>query len=395
MLTLILTLISLGALLTASGYAQELSPLPSDIVFSASSGEIDESLGNYRYNILGFIEAESLEVRQFYIDETASLIKPLSWSPNGNLLAILRVVLTGESEATADICVLGRSGELQICFDDKPSGSIPGLRSVEQQYLVTWSPDSTHLYFVAEDVIGNQGTYRLVEVDVSTGQTLETVYQVEFTISYYNPIMIWTPTMDQIAIGVPNYPRIGQAKVVDIKTGNEWRVGDIVNDQEIDICGAFSPLGNYLIASINTDETDGIIVNAFVVFDKEGEIVHTVDVSAYAATSFQCPTWSADESSFFIYLNSSEVEARILSYSLQGEALTEYAFWFLDDTHMAIEAVAVFPLEVSPTDTYIAFSSYVYFERITVICPDGEMLHFASPFSRARWPVWVPADASG
>lgn len=385
---------------TASEYVREPSSLPGDIVFSASNGEVDESFGSYRYNILGLIESETLEVSQFYVDEAASLLKPLSWSPDGSLLAILWVARIDKHEAIADMCVLRRSGELQICFDDKPSSlqsSIPSLDDIEQQYLVTWSPDSTRLYFVAEDITGDQGTRRLIEADVSTGRTLDAIYQVQFTISSYNPIMIWTPSLDQIALRVQNYTGIGQTKVMDIKTGYEWSPDDIASDQEIDMCGAFSPSGDYLIATIyNIDRVAKTFVNAFAVIDKQGTVVHIVDVSAYTITSFQCPAWSADERYLLMYLfDVYKVEARILSYSLQDETLTERAFWFLDDTHMAIPD-AVSPLQLFPTSAHIAFGSGGYFESITVIPPNGDMLNlvFDPPFSRARWPLWVPKSKS-
>src|SRR5690606_29254753 len=107
--------------------AQSTPPM-NELVFTV--GAFPENDGDLPQEYIGIVDTATLEVRTFYQDAQAISIRPLSWSPDGKLLAILRihdelaVDNAGDAmlnSARTSICILDETGVLQTCLESPPS----------------------------------------------------------------------------------------------------------------------------------------------------------------------------------------------------------------------------------------------------------------------------------
>jgi hypothetical protein len=387
----LIVLISWATLNMPTWHPQSQSQLPNDIIFSATNGEEDESRGQgaLKYNFLGRVDADTLDTRWFYEDRTASALIPLSWSPDENLLAVLRVVAIDSRASDINLCIITALGEQQTCSSD---------RVVDWSSNRLWSVDSQRAYFVTEDISGNNAIRYLVEMDVVTGETLQTLYQVEYEQSeHWPPAMGWSSDLSYVMVGVGSWDRIrqvGPARLVNINSGEELILDTIEGRENIVICREFSSLETYMVALEDKSYNDSSVLDSLIVLDTEGIVVQIVDLSSYDDISnYGCPTWSKDEKTFFFYLSSGAAQY-ILSYSLQGDELAEHILFSSMDDPLEAAFYVIPPLRLSPGETFIAFSSYTVQKggmEVTVVdLNNNEVQHFSAPFHGARNPIWAP-----
>jgi len=352
--------------------------LPTNLVFT---GKLTQDSAP----TLVFLDAMTLEATPLYTDESAIQLRAMSWSPQGDLLAVLRIEKSdNENFYPTAICIVTLTGELQTCFDDKPPvwyAVSPFL--IDYEYTVTWSTDGTKVYFVTEDV--QHTMRRLIEADVVTGATLRPIYEVAAMNEDQIPtVIIWTPNLEYVAAGVGLTERSGT--LVNLDTGRQldlstvviaWPYGTDPSRPEGSgyICNGFSPQNSYLTAINEYD-------NRLIIFDKELNILHTVqDFGIDGRVKIYCPTWSADDSTiYFFVLNLDHEPNYIFTYSLQ------------DDRLVSRVADAVYPpLVFSPDRTHIAFEiPHPSTSKIHVLYPDNTIRLLGDPFLYAQYPVWKP-----
>lgn len=107
-----------GGASTGAAAQTSIPPLPADLLFTAATWT---GGGDYPRDIIVRVDAETLEVTPFYVDNEAFEILPISWSPQGDLLAVYRVLPAIDDAYTLhprQLCILDRAGVLQRCLND-------------------------------------------------------------------------------------------------------------------------------------------------------------------------------------------------------------------------------------------------------------------------------------
>ena len=180
--------------------AQRSAPLlPADLLFTSTES------GSYGFwpqtprNVIVRVDAFTRDATPFYTDEQASYVIPLSWSPQGDLLAFYRLI-PQEDNYIRQLCLLSREGVLLRCFEAAPPSRTGYPRFDTERYVVTWSVDGRRAYFVTECAEPKPIPHQrcLVEADTTTGQTLRVLYALE----YPTPTpFVWTPRRDVLLIG--------------------------------------------------------------------------------------------------------------------------------------------------------------------------------------------------
>jgi hypothetical protein len=386
--------------LPGSIFAQPPEPqLPEDLLFSTGTAE-----KSYRfYNAFAWVDAQTLQATPFYTDETiqATYMTPISWSPDGHYLAYLRL-------DDWDVCILTRAGVVQTCFVDKTSEG-RGFDPEGKDYMVTWSEDEQKVYLVTD----NGNIRSLIEADVTTGQTLRTLYQYD-TQGEWPPRLYWTPALDYIAV-FNETGRIYGAGFLESVFANDVTVIRLATNETftmptelpelgtLSFCPQSSPLGHYLI-------TRGYIENeqpGYAIFDPVGNLISALPYSRFQSYSLEwvyCPTWQADEQAFYFLGGSmgnaqSDYTASIFKYSIADDTLTLYAPIeppeALHDTGSG--GYPIPPLVVSPEGTHIAieFTGQPLapgepLQEMGVLFPSGELIRFNDPFLRSLNPLWIP-----
>ncbi len=393
-------LLLLGLSLPATSAAQSEQRLPTDLLFVVDVGDKSYSF----FHTLVRIDHNTLQVSPFYIDDTFS-IRPLSWSPQGRFLAILR-----RSQAEQlEVCILDRDGHLQTCFED--TITMYAFQAVGENYTVTWSTDEQRVYFITE----HDRILSLIEGDVSTGQTLRAIYQNPQAYGEVAPLIHWTPSLDFVAIyninylGVFDYANMIQVRKVtfiDLQTNKQLNLNTHAPQLGyLLLCEGFSPLGNYLTARVYTDErVHGHKVGEPALFalslvDKGRQVVRILDqnqLGQYGIDWAYCPTWQAQEEAFYFVGGPLDKDdptlvgkTSIFKYALSTGELLEHK-------HIGPEAGPGFPggpLVLSPEGTAMAFifRDASVMSEVAVLLPTGEIIRFNEPYSRGAYPVWIPS----
>jgi hypothetical protein len=415
-LALVLAVILVAAGVPAAGAQDQppMPPLPADLLFTTTTaaGDVD-----YPRDLILRVHAKTLEVSPFYVDNEANQILPLSWSPQGDLLAIYRFMPSLDDYYTMfprQLCILDRAGVLQRCLDDSPPmhwGGNPQT-GLDVFYPVAWGFDGQTIYFTTEYVnAGNQVGYgrRLVEASVTTGKTLRIIYE------YPDPYPIRpSPDLNYVAVGFggnwsgPDAP----AFLVNLTTGEQVDVPSLVpNLTELSsTCTSFSPSGHYITVfaeyklatyAPGQDSTlhDGIGW-LMVILDTQGSIQGIIGQPDGAKTlRYQdCPGWQPDEQAIYFYAHDS-AHIYLMRYSLTDRQLS--TLYKLKDSPEQ-ESTMFPPLIPSSDGAYLAFTvtddAYAsgYDPRqIVVLYPDGEVRHIPSPYHSNIYPLWVPPLDAG
>ncbi len=377
----------------AHAQSSTLERLPSDLVFTSRiSLDWETAIPS-----LTLVDAATLEMSSFYVREDAYQLRVMSWSPQGDVLAVLHIYPNVETVIypypdvvyghPTELCIVTLSGARQTCFQDHPPwlfDTAPFL--IDYNYTVTWSIDGQKVYFVAEDT--TTGIRRLIEADAVTGETIRALFETEaWNGDGFPTIMIWPPALDYVAAGIGFFERSGS--LVHLETGEQhnlsgivvsWPGGDLRDQPEGAgfVCNSFSPRGTYLTA---IDEYD----DRLLVFNMELNITHVIDGLGFdGRAKIYCPTWSADEGTFhFVVKDMRDGANHLITYSLAENQITHQ-----------IQGTIIAPLEFSPDETHIAFTEPdprgTY--HVRVLCPDGAVWQPGDPFVRTEYPVWRPVQ---
>lgn len=362
----------------SSTYATFSGQLPTDLIFTGWLQDNEASLAR--------LDAETLEVHPFYTDKSAILLRAISWSPQGDVLVILRIEDSDNgSFYPTSICTLTITGEFRLCFDDKPSlwySQAPSL--IDYDYNVTWSADGSKIYFVTSDEVHH--TRSLVEASTVTGKTLRTLY----TTDAVNPdgiptVITWAPQLSYAAVGIRLHEREGI--LINLKTQKQQELSKIIKAFQFDsipeppgagfICDSFSPQGHYLTA---IDETVGQII----IFDMQLQIQHIIgnfDREDSTHLLLDCPTWSSDERYiYFIARNLKNQPNTVFKYDLTT-----------GEKSITFQGEMIYPtLVFSPDMKLAAYDLDLPNSFIYIVYPDNTIRVFREPFERAQYPLWYP-----
>jgi hypothetical protein len=385
-----------------------IPPLPADLLFTTS---IEAGPGDYPRNIIARVDASTLEVTPFYVDSEAFQVMPISWSPQGDLLVIYRMMEPLDDSYTLiprQLCILDRTGVLQRCFDDTPPmhwGGFP--EDWLHYYPVVWGANGQTLYFMTEyvDEDSSLGYGRnLVQVDVFTGETLRVVY------TYPDPWPISpSPSLNYISVGFweqwqgPGAP----AFILNLTTETQLDIPNLVpnNTSLIRTCIPFSPQGSYFTMKTVYDLTqyapeleppENFLFDAsdvlLLILDMAGNIQHIIgepEGSPAITWSIECPAWQEDEQAIVFQANNDE-HRYIQRYTLQDQQTTTLYEMSFDPGR---ENYVKSPLVPSPDGTHIALTvtDGPYEDRlVAVLYPDSEISRIPNTYRFSLYPLWVP-----
>jgi len=390
---------------TPAAHAQQPDPppLPADLLFTAS---LTATQGDFPRDVILRVDAETLEVSPFYVDAEADELIPLSWSPQGNLLAVYRVLPAIDESLTLfprQLCILDRTGVLQRCMDDElPMHGVGSPEGWRYYYPVTWSPDGQTIYFETEYLRGESGSSygrRLVEASVLTGETLRIVYDYPGSSS-----LSLSPDLNHVVVGSgETWYGIGfPAYMLDLTAGTQIDFPDLMPDKVgLYQLYSFSPQGSYYTVGAGyltthyAPELEQLYESGspILILDPQGNIQHVVgepDSPDPLVWNFEFPTWQADEQAIVFYGYGSEHRC-LMRYSLPDQQLTTlYELGWDAGQEFYIYA----PFVSSPDNTHIALTvsdADPYADRlVAVLYPDGVIRRIANPYSFSLYPLWIP-----
>jgi hypothetical protein len=358
--------------------AEPYSPrsLPADLVFTGRSLIRGTPT-------IALIDAVTLEVRPLYSDETASDLRVMSWSPQGDAMAVLRIDQNPNERGafSASICILTITGTLHTCLDERLPDYyevVPML--IDYNYTVTWSAAGERVYFLAESA--DRQTRRLVEASVRTGKTFRTIYEVPaFDEEFIPSFFVWTSDLNYIAAGTGYY--LSSGMFINLKTLEQQSFSELVTSwpsstlENNVFCTNFSPKGTYLTA-VNIE------VAQLTIFDTNLHVRHVVenfDTEDPQRTVIYCPTWIENETGIYLPVRDlSQDITTVFHYSLETRQLSEI-----------VQGTIYPPLVFSPEKTHMAYRfPNVYASPIRIIYPDGEIRLFGRPFMHCNYPPWRP-----
>ncbi len=375
--------------------AQTDNPLPADLIFS--TGQADSGGLPQAHNILARLDIQARQVSLFYTDESAAYLKALSWSPDGEHLAYLRVEFDGRNYAD-QLCLLDQAGAPQGCFDDAPVG----YTSVFDDNGITWSADGSKLYFVG----GDSAARRLLEADVQTHETLRRLYEYALPPRELDhpPVLAWTDDLAYLTLGLGDQTRIQQgmpAQLIDLNSGEAVDLTHIPDAQGASLfvtCPYFSPHGTYLTA-YNFDVPETPSQSQFLLLNAQGTIVSTIEAAPpLNVLPTGCPAWQADEAAFYFPVTHGTQQSstlNIVKYALDdGQFSTAYKSGQLNDL---AAATVISRMALSPDEGFLAFNSP--FDpalspgtQVTVIAlmpPPPTLQRYSAPYQFSSDPLWT------
>jgi hypothetical protein len=394
-------LLALGAASAPVEAQSPIPPLPADLLFTTTFAPH----GDFPRNAILRVDAETLELSTFYVDAEADELAPLSWSPQGDLLAVYRVLPAIDESLTLfprQLCILDRAGVLQQCMEDNPPMHGVGFpEGWNSYYPVTWSPDGQTIYFDTEypnaESFSGYGR-RLVEASVMTGQTLRVIYDYPGAYS-----ISLSPDLNHVAVGFGGeWYGIGfPAYTLDLTTETQIDIPDLMSENMgLYLLYSFSPQGNYYtvgagyLTAYYAPELEQIYEagDLILILDPQGNIQHVVgepEEPDPLVWRLESPTWQADEQAIVFYGYGSE-HRYLMRYSLPDQQLTALYELGWNAGH---EPYIYAPFVSSPDSTHIALTvsdDPGGDRQVAVLYPDGEIYRIPSPYRFGLYPLWVP-----
>lgn len=349
------------------------------------------------HNTLVKVNADTLALSEFYTNANSKGIIPVSWSPNGQILSIAQHLGAGSFQ----ICVLNALGALQRCMSEQPFWG--GNDEGESQFdAISWSEDSTEIYYVAE----SKETFRLVEADVLTGETTRVVFESAKTEKLPYGVLTWNITQQYVVIGNhfenppyalglelaslnPNVPQADQRRDV---------FSIVPRDEANRLCVRSSPNGNYfvMLAGVVGLMPNGYVPDATSIWllNPEGQIVHRIQATPstgeFAIST--CPFWQADgQAVYFSAYNKDSSLVGLYRYTLTDRQLTT---WYAAPSNSTTSGI-VAPLSIYLDGQAIAGRTSASRmpprkAQVGVVFADGYELTIAGDFEEYLYPVWVP-----
>ncbi len=390
-------------------------PDPSQARFISASNIVFEAriaLKPDQHSFLAYVDLQNKDASPFFADPNWN-IRPLDWSPNGDLLAV--AFYSSDLTPSTQICILTRQAQLQTCLEDAPSYFLISFSSSEGEdylYHVSWSSDEKKVYFVS----GNGYIYRLVEGDTHSGKTLRILYSGHDSIEDFTSYS-WTKTLDYLIVGAGDRARVlhsGTASLLrlsassssvplsnielvkNVSVQGDNSSGSALRIRRLAPC-PFSPKTNsipfYEITSF------GLKVSQFTLSDKTGSRTQNVlQQTAAVHVPQNCPSWQADEKAFYFSysvfddITGQPISTIIDKYTFGTGQTTDY---FNGTNLPALSS----PLVVSPDTNYLAYDTFFnpgyvpatgeppYAPRIAVIGPNNTVSFYGKPYTFANDPV--------
>jgi hypothetical protein len=368
--------------------------LPTDLLFTTISR------GTSLFTSLMHIDPKTLQIFPFYVDD-GSLVRPLSWSPTGDLLAILR-----KSSIDSDyleLCLVTQAGVLQSCFEDRIASHM--FRDRGQDYMVTWSEDGRYVYFVTDydhfhwnEFTSDDWGASLVKAKVATGQTQQVLYQTQVVVHRPPPPLFWTKNL--------HYLLLYQQGRFSSTAFDLWQSTEITLPQEIadmgrlEFCPQFSPQGQYLMAHASLNDA----LTGWVLVTPEGRAVQTVgsDKLQQAGIDWMdCPVWQSDEAAFY-FLGGLQDGANLFKYVLVDDTIVKVKQLYPPDPpDPAFTGLyPQMPMRLAPDDATLAISFRVAgagSTEIRILGPTNEWLAYGGdevPVPVGADPLWFPVANS-
>lgn len=386
MRVLLVMLISLGSFLSpyaSPSAAQTGDALPADMLFTGLTAQTSLSTTLMR------VDAQTLQASPFYVDE-GSLLRALSWSPAGDLLAILR-----KPSIDADyleICLLTRAGVLQSCFEDKIARYL--FRERGKDYLLTWSEDGQYVYFVTDyDLFhwsdatpGGTWAARLVKAEVASGQTQEVLYQTPPEIHDSPALLFWADDLHYLQAGLT---------VLDLWQDTEITLPlDLPGRGDLMYCPRFSPQGQYLTARAIVDDA----LTGLALVSPTGQIIRTVGSDRLQQAGIEwmeCPVWRSDETAFY-FLGGLEGTAELFRYDLADDTFVHLKQLYPPDPQEAVfrGGSPHLPMRLAPDDATLAITFWENSATdIRILAPTNEWIIYGgvgTSMPVGASPIWMP-----
>lgn len=369
--------------------------LPSDLLFTTTIA------GTPRLTVLMRVDARTLQMSPFYKDNSA-FMRALSWSPSGDLLAILR---RSPSSDYLEICLLTREGVLQSCFEDKIVGF--EFRERGKDYMVTWSEDGHYIYFVTDydqyhrayDEIQSWGV-SLVETEVATGQTQQVFYQTQAAAHYPPPELYWTEALHYLQLynlgqDTPTGPE-WLSKIIDLSTNTEIALPqDLPDPGRLEYCSQFSPQGQYLTARVSLND----MLSGWALVTPEGEIVQTLGSDKLQAAGIdwmECPVWLSDETAFYFLGGPQDNRASLFKYVLADNSIVKVKPLYPPDPQDSafVNLYPQMPMRLAPDDATLAITFRIPgATEVHILTPTNEWVIYdkeETPVPVGSDPIWFP-----
>jgi hypothetical protein len=405
--------ISSSALLFFSSptHAQNEQRLPADLLYVSGSTPQDRIL----IPQLIRLDAETLQPSDFYQDDLALSLYPLSWSPTGERLAVLRIPLRGNADRI-DICMLRRDGTLETCFEDAFSRRLIDFLVIGTDfYDFAWSDDGQLIYFARDQACALE----LVEAEAATGRIQSILYRQEGIACDNNTGSFFiTPSRQYLAVYTGEdrltYDYIftvfaRSVTVVDLATSDTRDMMAMMpgDTGQFSFCPGISPGGHFLAARFYTGPERPADIPlpyrpGLALVDMEGHIVQTLDAGRVqdAGLDFMgCPSWEQAETGvYFIGGTYNEDWSDAASVSLYHYRLAdgELAEVKLLERYSRGDSGRRYPMEIwvpSPGGTHLAFNydaGHGNSSEVGVFFPDGTIMRFPRSAPASTLPVWFP-----
>jgi WD40 repeat protein len=367
--------------------------LTTDLLFVGFTDEYGLGKG-----YLARVDAQTGSIETFYTDDKVMGfgLYPISWSPDGKLLAIHRAEQVNPKDPTeagflSQICLITREGKLQTC--SKNQALMPELNPPFEQYTnVTWSPDSQYFYFLQRV----EGFVQLAQANTQTGETIKTIYDIRYDKTTYRPTVNWSTDFNQLLISTPD----GITRLVDLRTKTQIELTNLetlgkTEDTMLRICYDFSPKNTYFTALAEAGES----LRRPTLMNTTGQVLAIADRSFTSGLlRVGCPAWRSDESAmFFVGVSDTDVGARVFRYTFADDKL-EVVHRYIPTTRAdgmgQTNGVISGKLAVSPDGMHVAglekSSDTVYGWKIAVVSLDGGYQTFQGDYYSALYPIWVP-----
>ena len=382
--------------------AQASIVLPDDIIYETWAS------GTYvNYPFLVRLNAHTQQVSLFYA-RAQSAVHPASWSPKGDMLAILMSNWQTNDPNVYHVCILSRAGTLLTCMQDSIEGTID-IGIPQAEYLnyrtITWSNDEKTLYYVtSQDSVSH-----FIEADVATGKSVRVLYD--------------NPDIDpDSAAPAPN----GSALLLnrgglyaDINTPNLVQISADGSAVHLKVNALLAPPKNNMVQSINSDLAhkrifcafspkgtyftaydsaaspgESIMPYEFDIFDINGHIQYQLKADSNAIMPYnECPAWTSDESAIFFrnYVadTTGNYSATIYKYTLRTRKVEPYF------SIPGVLGIFSSPFSVSPDGVYLFYEAGAADGGLaiaTVVGPNNTVMTYPAPFSSkiSKHPLWVP-----
>ncbi len=351
--------------------------LPADLLFSVTTNHT-----GFDQNTLVRLDATTLKMSVFYTDPTFDWVYPISWSPRGDLLIIIRSK-TQNDTFQREYCVLNRSGLLQGCLKEPPIGGPYEELYGGDNLVVTWSLDEKSVYYLTGLGKGDERNLRLIQADVATGQQTRILYRYSVSDAEIasrsnspEPLISWTTSLDTLILGTGDLHRIEDKTPiieVDLQNGQQQNllvtrpVAGQSTPQPYLILAGFSPQNNYMLALLGADIR---VSDQFLILDKRQQIVRSFSLPPTQPEEIveygflNQPGWLPDEQGLYIgaislrVLNGEQVKTiHFFKYTLSDKQLIEvFRTPFPSDEYPYSNRYnGMARLKVSPSGTHVAY----------------------------------------